>query len=109
MHVRLACALQSYTPAAEALIKAAKAPGQDAGSYINAAKRVAPGPEASMHVTPLNKNKTLCSVAVLIQKVGGFWMGCRLQCGCCHARSARPADSRLARHAVHAQSMRAVL
>ncbi|CAK0785575.1 hypothetical protein CVIRNUC_008785 [Coccomyxa viridis] len=40
----------SYTPAAEALIKAAKAPGQDAGSYINAAKRVAPGPEASMHV-----------------------------------------------------------
>ena len=57
MHVRLACALQSYTPAAEALIKAAKAPGQDAGSYINAAKRVAPGSEASMHVTPLNQNQ----------------------------------------------------
>ena len=49
LHVRLAFGPQSYSPAAAALIAAAKAPGQDAGSYINAAKRVAPGPQASMH------------------------------------------------------------
>ena len=78
MHVRLACALQSYTPAAEALIKAAKAPGQDAGSYINAAKRVAPGPEASMHVVPLNQDSTCAQ----LQRSFSRWVDSGCNAGC---------------------------
>ena len=40
--------LQEYAPAAEVLIQQAKAPGADGGSYINAAKHVAPAPQVHL-------------------------------------------------------------
>lgn len=49
MHNSSSCLLlQEYTPAAEVLIQQAKAPGADGGSYINAAKHVAPAPQVCL-------------------------------------------------------------
>ncbi|CAL5224384.1 g7062 [Coccomyxa viridis] len=39
-----------YSPAAEVLIQQAKAPGADGGSYINAAKHVAPAPQVDQMI-----------------------------------------------------------
>ena len=45
IHLTCRALLQEYSPAAEVLVQQAKAPGADGGSYINAAKHVAPAPQ----------------------------------------------------------------
>ncbi len=63
--------LQEYSPAAEVLIQQAKAPGPDGGSYINAAKHVAPAPQVN-----LSSIACMGTISTHVQKGRSFCLSC---------------------------------